>query len=48
MGIVNLNKPTMKIKNEEQYNEALVFLDSFFEEPEMYSKEDAEKVKKLL
>lgn len=38
----------MKITTEQEYDEAMIFLDAFFEEPEMYSKEDAEKVKELL
>lgn len=38
----------MKITNDKEYDEAMVFLDAFFEEPEMYSKDDAEKVKELL
>jgi hypothetical protein len=38
----------MKITTEKEYDDAMVFLDAFFEEPEMYTKEDAEKVKQLL
>ncbi|MEI7585561.1 hypothetical protein [Runella sp.] len=38
----------MKIENERDYDEALLFIDAFFEDTELYSKVDGLKVKEML
>lgn len=38
----------MKIETEEQYEELLLFVDAFFEDPDNFTVEDGRKVKEVL